>query len=108
MRKFSITGNHNRILGCAKQLVKARNGPLRSSSAGFDGFAGTIEIVPGEGIDVRANDQIGVKFLDSDPAQTRNLDLFLGFLDGSLNAGELFSDEETTDKPSDPGDPFGV
>lgn len=53
--------------------------------------------------------QIGVKFLDADREQARNLDMFLGFLDGSLNAGELFSgDEETTDKPSDPDDPFGV
>jgi c-di-GMP-binding flagellar brake protein YcgR len=53
--------------------------------------------------------QIGVKFLEADPEQTRNLDMFLGFLDGSLNAGELFSgDEETTDKPSDPDDPFGA
>jgi hypothetical protein len=51
--------------------------------------------------------QIGVKFLESDHEQTRNLEMFLGFLDGSLNAGELF-DEETTDKPSDPDDPFGV
>jgi hypothetical protein len=53
--------------------------------------------------------QIGVKFLDPDQEQVRNLDMFLGFLDGSLNAGELFpGDEETTDKPSDPDDPFGV
>jgi hypothetical protein len=53
--------------------------------------------------------QIGVKFLEADPEQMRNLDMFLGFLDGSLNAGELFtSDDETTDKPSDPDDPFGV
>jgi PilZ domain len=53
--------------------------------------------------------QIGVMFLEADREQTRNLDMFLGFLDGSLNAGELFgSDEETTDKPSDPDDPFGA
>jgi len=53
--------------------------------------------------------QIGVKFLDADREQTRNLDMFLGFLDGSLNADELFnSDEETTDKPTDPDDPFSA
>ena len=53
--------------------------------------------------------QIGVKFLDADREQARNLDMFLGFLDGSLNAGELFpGDEESTDKPSDPDDPFGA
>jgi hypothetical protein len=53
--------------------------------------------------------QIGVKFLDVDHEQARNLDMFLGFLDGSLNSGELFGgDEESTDKPSDPDDPFGV
>ncbi len=53
--------------------------------------------------------QIGVKFLDADREQTRNLDMFLGFLDGSLNAGELFTDEEEPqNKPSDPDDPFGA
>jgi len=53
--------------------------------------------------------QIGVMFLEVDPEQTRNLDMFIGFLDGSLNAGELFpGEEEPTDKPSDPDDPFGV
>ena len=52
--------------------------------------------------------QIGVKFLEADREQARNLDMFLGFLDGSLNAGELFGEEESTDKPSDPDDPFGV
>jgi hypothetical protein len=53
--------------------------------------------------------QIGVMFLKVDPEQTRNLDMFIGFLDGSLNAGELFpGDDERTDKPSDPDDPFGV
>ena len=52
--------------------------------------------------------QIGVKFLEADREQARNLDMFLGFLDGSLNAGELFAgDEETTDKSTDPDDPFG-
>jgi hypothetical protein len=53
--------------------------------------------------------QIGVKFLEADHEQTRNLEMFIGFLDGSLNAGELFGDDkETTDKPDDPDDPFGV
>jgi hypothetical protein len=51
--------------------------------------------------------QIGVMFVKVDPEQTRNLEMFIGFLDGSLNAGELFpGDEETTDKPNDPDDPF--
>ncbi len=53
--------------------------------------------------------QIGVMFLGADREQARNLDMFIGFLDGSLNAGELFGgDEESTDRPSDPDDPFGV
>jgi hypothetical protein len=48
-------------------------------------------------------------FVKVDEEQTRNLQMFIGFLDGSLNAGELFSgDEETTDRPSDPDDPFGA
>jgi hypothetical protein len=53
--------------------------------------------------------QIGVMFVKVDDEQARNLEMFIGFLDGSLNAGELFSgDEETTDRPSDPDDPFGA
>jgi hypothetical protein len=52
--------------------------------------------------------QIGVMFVKVDDEQERNLDMFIGFLDGSIHAGELFSgDEETTDRPSDPDDPFG-
>jgi hypothetical protein len=51
--------------------------------------------------------QIGVKFLETDREQLRNLDMFLGFLDGSLNADELFGgEEEKTDAPHDPDDPF--
>ena len=53
--------------------------------------------------------QIGVKFLESDHEQTRNLEMFLGFLDGSLNAGELFDEHEKgekKDQPPDPDDPF--
>jgi hypothetical protein len=53
--------------------------------------------------------QIGVMFLGADRERSRNLDMFIGFLDGSLNAGELFGgDDESTDRPSDPDDPFGV
>jgi hypothetical protein len=53
--------------------------------------------------------QIGVMFIKIDEEQARNLDMFIGFLDGSLNPGELFGgEEETTDHPSDPDDPFGA
>jgi hypothetical protein len=53
--------------------------------------------------------QIGVKFLDTDREQLRNLDMFLGFLDGSLNAEELFGgEEEKTEPPTDKDDPFGA
>jgi c-di-GMP-binding flagellar brake protein YcgR len=53
--------------------------------------------------------QMGVMFVRMDGEQSRNLHMFIGFLDGSLNAGELFGgDEETTDRPTDPDDPFGV
>jgi c-di-GMP-binding flagellar brake protein YcgR len=53
--------------------------------------------------------QIGVMFAKVEGEQARNLDMFIGFLDGSLNAGELFSGEDdSTDRPSDPDDPFGV
>ncbi|HTA18585.1 MAG TPA: PilZ domain-containing protein [Polyangia bacterium] len=53
--------------------------------------------------------QIGVMFLGMDREQSRNLDMFIGFLDGSLNAGELFGgDDESTDRPTDPDDPFAA
>jgi len=53
--------------------------------------------------------QIVVMFVNFDEEQARNLHMFIGFLDGSINSGELFDgDEETTDKPSDPDDPFGA
>jgi PilZ domain len=53
--------------------------------------------------------QIGVMFVKVDGDQTRNLAMFIGFLDGSINAGELYpGDDETTDRPTDPDDPFGV
>jgi len=54
--------------------------------------------------------QIGVMFVKVDEEQERNLEMFIGFLDGSLNAGELFSgeEEEKTDRTKDPDDPFGA
>jgi hypothetical protein len=53
--------------------------------------------------------QIGVMFVRVDRDQTRNLTMFIGFLDGSINAGDpASSDEETTDRPTDPDDPFGA
>jgi PilZ domain len=53
--------------------------------------------------------QIGVMFVKIDDEQARNLAMFIGFLDGSINSGELFhGEDESTDKPSDPDDPFGV
>jgi len=52
--------------------------------------------------------QIGVMFVKVDEEEGRNLDMFIGFLDGSLSASELFpGDEETTETP-DPDDPFGT
>jgi hypothetical protein len=53
--------------------------------------------------------QIGVKFVGVDADCARHLNMFIGFLDGSLSADELMSgDEESTDRPNDPDDPFGV
>ena len=52
--------------------------------------------------------QIGVMFVKVDSDQARNLVMFIGFLDGSLNAGELFSGEDASPgHSSDPRDPFG-
>ena len=53
--------------------------------------------------------QIGVMFVRVDRDQTRNLTMFIGFLDGSINGADpASSDEETTDRPTDPDDPFGA
>jgi hypothetical protein len=51
--------------------------------------------------------QIGVKFVKVDDEQKRYLDMFLGFLDGTLAAGELFPEEEDA-RAVDPDDPFAA
>jgi hypothetical protein len=50
--------------------------------------------------------QIGVKFVKVDDDQGRYLDMFLGFLDGTLAPGEIFPDEE--EARADPDDPFAA
>jgi hypothetical protein len=50
--------------------------------------------------------QIGVMFVRVDEARARYLDMFLGLLDGSLTPDDPFSEEEQTDRPTDPDDPF--
>jgi hypothetical protein len=51
--------------------------------------------------------QVGIKFVRVDEEQARYLNMFIGFLDGSLSTGELpFEDEEPTGRHSDPDDPF--
>jgi c-di-GMP-binding flagellar brake protein YcgR len=53
--------------------------------------------------------QIGVKFVKVDEDQARYLNMFLGFLDGSLSTGDAFGeDDEPTGRPSDPDDPFAA
>jgi hypothetical protein len=50
--------------------------------------------------------QVGLMFIKLDAEQSRNLDMFIGFLDGSLNAGELFGgDDEPTEPSQGPGRP---
>ncbi|HXU00798.1 MAG TPA: PilZ domain-containing protein [Polyangia bacterium] len=50
--------------------------------------------------------QIGVKFIKVDSEQERYLDMFIGFLDGTLGPGDLFSGEEAS--MADPDDPFAA
>lgn len=51
--------------------------------------------------------QLGVKFVRVDEEQSRYLNMFIGFLDGSLSTGELdVDDEDPTDRAIDPDDPF--
>jgi hypothetical protein len=51
--------------------------------------------------------QIGVKFVKIDDERAKYLDMFVGFLDGTLAPGGLFSEEEAR-RPAapDPDDPF--
>ncbi len=51
--------------------------------------------------------QIGVKFVKVDDERARYLDMFVGFLDGTLGPGDVFSSEEQT-RAADPDDPFAA
>jgi PilZ domain-containing protein len=51
--------------------------------------------------------QIGVKFVKVDDDLARYLDMFIGFLDGTLAPGDTFSGEEET-RAADPDDPFAA
>ena len=55
--------------------------------------------------------QIGVKFVKVDDERAKYLDMFVGFLDGTLAPGGMLGDaDETTGQPlmraADPDDPF--
>ncbi len=52
--------------------------------------------------------QIGVKFVKVDDERAKYLDMFVGFLDGTLAPGGLFSDVDEAGYPAavDPDDPF--
>jgi hypothetical protein len=51
--------------------------------------------------------QIGVKFVKVDDDRARYLDMFVGFLDGTLAPGDVFSGEEES-LAADPDDPFAA
>jgi hypothetical protein len=51
--------------------------------------------------------QIGVKFVKLDSERERYLDMFVGFLDGTLAPGDAFSGEEEA-VGADPDDPFAA
>jgi len=50
--------------------------------------------------------QIGVKFVKVDDEGARYLDMFVGFLDGTLGPGDLFSGEQ--EALADPDEPFAA
>ena len=50
--------------------------------------------------------QIGVKFVKLDDERGRYLDMFIGFLDGTLAPGELFPEDKESTRGPDPDDPF--
>jgi hypothetical protein len=51
--------------------------------------------------------QIGVKFVKVDDDRARYLDMFVGFLDGTLAPTGMGPDEEELRRSVDPDDPFG-
>lgn len=51
--------------------------------------------------------QIGVKFVNMDSERERYLDMFVGFLDGTLAPGDLFSGDDEA-RAADPDDPFAA
>ncbi|HMF44027.1 MAG TPA: PilZ domain-containing protein [Polyangia bacterium] len=51
--------------------------------------------------------QIGVKYVKMDSERERYLDMFVGFLDGTLAPGDLFSAEDEP-RAADPDDPFAA
>jgi hypothetical protein len=51
--------------------------------------------------------QIGVKFVKVDEDRARYLNMFVGFLDGTLAPGDAFSNEEEA-LGADPDDPFAA
>ena len=51
--------------------------------------------------------QIGVKFVKVDDDLARYLDMFVGFLDGTLAPGDVFSGEDEA-RAADPDDPFAA
>jgi hypothetical protein len=50
--------------------------------------------------------QIGVKFVKLDDERARYLDMFIGFLDGTLAPGELFPEDKDSSRSADPDDKF--
>lgn len=50
--------------------------------------------------------QIGVKFVKVDEDRARYLNMFVGFLDGTLAPGDALPEEET--RAADPDDPFAA
>lgn len=52
--------------------------------------------------------QVGVMYVQVDAERARHLEMFIGLIDGSLTPGQPLDDDddEVTDKPHDPDDPF--
>ena len=50
--------------------------------------------------------QIGVKFVKVDDDRARYLDMFVGFLDGTLAPGPIGPEDEDAPRGADPDDPF--
>src|SRR5260370_7590479 len=95
-----VAENSGGAFGEAKESLYAGNGEPGGSRTRFNGFVGLCEIVPGEGIDVGANDQVGVALPGVELMLLRGADCARNHLEhilGCVAATVVHADRDTYD-----------